>query len=77
VLGDPDGSRDIMTDFDVTIVQAPDSVNQNHYVSSIRRPLSRSQVDEVKSKHEKSGWSLRRLAKEYGVSHETIRRLLM
>ena len=64
-----------MTDFAVD-VDANAGAEHRRYRSHTRRVLPDSLLAEVREMRQKHGWSLRKLAKEFGVSHETIRTAL-
>ena len=77
--GDPDRIRTVKTDFSVNI-EPPVPLRRHkatgsRYLYQSRTKLRGDQIEKIRQFRD-AGYSLRRLAREYGVSHETIRNAL-
>ena len=79
LAGDPDRIRTVKTDFSVNI-EPPVPLRRHEatgsrYLYQSRAKLRDDQIEKIRQFRD-AGYSLRRLAREYGVSHETIRSAL-
>ena len=79
LAGDPDRIRTVKTDFSVNI-EPPVPLRRHkatgsRYLYQSRTKLRGDQIEKIRQFRD-AGYSLRQLAGEYGVSHETVRKAL-